>query len=199
MAAIDFPGTPAVDQEHTHAGVTYKFDGEAWIALGGYDLADLGLSNIDDTSDADKPVSTAQQTALDLKLDIIDVLTGIIANAGGGQGSATALTSYHNVIGVCATALDSVKLPAAGVGAKRIIVNNGATSCNIFPNPGDTLGKGTNIPSSLTPGFTVTYFMHALNSWVAIDTGGKNDGIDLGNSATEFSTADMQFDGGASV
>lgn len=31
--------------------------------------ADVGLSNVDNTSDADKPVSTAQQTALDLKED----------------------------------------------------------------------------------------------------------------------------------
>ena len=31
-----------------------------------------GLTNVDNTSDADKPVSTAQQTALDLKLNITD-------------------------------------------------------------------------------------------------------------------------------
>ena len=34
------------------------------------DKSDIGLGNVDDTSDADKPVSTAQQTALDLKADI---------------------------------------------------------------------------------------------------------------------------------
>ncbi len=33
------------------------------------DAADVGLGNADNTSDADKPVSTAQQAALDLKLD----------------------------------------------------------------------------------------------------------------------------------
>lgn len=31
---------------------------------------DVGLSNVDNTSDANKPVSTAQQTALDLKLPV---------------------------------------------------------------------------------------------------------------------------------
>src|SRR4029078_6802847 len=31
--------------------------------------ADVSLGNVDNTSDADKPVSTAQQTALDLKLN----------------------------------------------------------------------------------------------------------------------------------
>lgn len=34
------------------------------------DKADVGLGNVDDTADAGKPVSTAQQTALDLKVNI---------------------------------------------------------------------------------------------------------------------------------
>lgn len=36
--------------------------------------ADVGLANVDNTSDANKPVSTAQQAALDLKASISDVL-----------------------------------------------------------------------------------------------------------------------------
>lgn len=36
---------------------------------------DVGLSNVDNTSDADKPVSTATQAALDLKADAADVYT----------------------------------------------------------------------------------------------------------------------------
>jgi hypothetical protein len=40
----------------------------AKIALA-YTKADIGLGNVDNTSDANKPVSTATQTALDLKLD----------------------------------------------------------------------------------------------------------------------------------
>lgn len=37
-------------------------------------LTDLGLENVDNTSDADKPVSTATQAALDLKANITDVV-----------------------------------------------------------------------------------------------------------------------------
>ena len=37
--------------------------------------AQVGLGNVDNTSDADKPVSTAQQTALDLKADDADLTT----------------------------------------------------------------------------------------------------------------------------
>lgn len=38
------------------------------------DKADVGLGNVDNTSDADKPVSTAQQSALDLKVNNSDII-----------------------------------------------------------------------------------------------------------------------------
>jgi len=42
--------------------------------------ADVGLSNVDNTSDLDKPISTATQTALDLKADTSSLST--VANTG---------------------------------------------------------------------------------------------------------------------
>jgi hypothetical protein len=44
----------------------------------------LALNNVDNTSDANKPVSTAQQTALDLKQNTISILGA----ANGGTGVA---------------------------------------------------------------------------------------------------------------
>jgi hypothetical protein len=41
--------------------------------------ADVGLANVDNTSDANKPVSTAQQTALNLKLNIASVVNNLTA------------------------------------------------------------------------------------------------------------------------
>lgn len=49
--------------------------------------ADVGLGNVDNTSDANKPVSTAQQTALDLKFD----------KAGGAIGGNVDLTHATNM------------------------------------------------------------------------------------------------------
>jgi len=46
------------------AGVT-SIDGESGVVT----LADINLDNVDNTSDANKPVSTAQQTALNAKAD----------------------------------------------------------------------------------------------------------------------------------
>ena len=43
--------------------------------------SDVGLGNVDNTTDATKPVSSAQQTALNLKADKTQVLTNVPANA----------------------------------------------------------------------------------------------------------------------
>ena len=42
---------------------------------------DVGLGNVDNTSDLNKPISTATQTALDSKVDNSRVLTDVPLNA----------------------------------------------------------------------------------------------------------------------
>jgi hypothetical protein len=66
----------------------------------------------------------------------------LTAFAGGGQGSATALTANHNRVTTCATAGDSVKLPAAIVGRTVSVYNAGAASCNVFPQTGESTNSG---------------------------------------------------------
>ena len=50
---------------------------EGWITK-----ATVGLSDVDNTSDADKPVSTAQQAALDAKLEAGDNVSALANDAG---------------------------------------------------------------------------------------------------------------------
>jgi len=51
---------------------------------------DVGLGSVDNTSDASKPVSTAQQTALDLKAPLASpTLTGVPAAPTAAQGTST--------------------------------------------------------------------------------------------------------------
>lgn len=47
----------------------------------GVTKAQVGLDAVDNTSDADKPVSTAQQTALDLKLDKTSIADNLTTNS----------------------------------------------------------------------------------------------------------------------
>lgn len=75
---------------NTGSGVLAS-DGSGWIyktysalkTAMAFVKGDVGLGNVDNTSDANKPVSTAQQAALDLKLDINK--TGIAKTSGGTQ------------------------------------------------------------------------------------------------------------------
>ena len=79
---------------------------KSWQVL---DKAAVGLSNVDNTSDASKPISTATQTALDLKAD----KTGVIQLVG-------AYTTNTTLTGTTAeTSLGYVLIPANTYGAGK--------------------------------------------------------------------------------
>lgn len=84
---------------------------------------------------------------------IYDHNTTITAFASGGQASATALTGEFNNVTTCATAGDSVKLPAAALGKSITVKNSGAASLAVFPATGDAINAlaanlSVNIPVS---------------------------------------------------
>lgn len=60
------------------------------------DKSDVGLGNVDNTSDANKPVSTAQQTALDLKSDKSVTISSGNGLTGGGDLSASRTLSLNS-------------------------------------------------------------------------------------------------------
>lgn len=65
--------------------------------VSGITKAMVGLSNVDNTSDANKPVSTATQTALNLKQDLISCLEHNNAYStiwNNGKGNITSNTSF---------------------------------------------------------------------------------------------------------
>lgn len=73
------------------------------------------------------------------------VTNSITAYAGGGQANATVLVSSINRVTTVASAADSVKLPAATVGARVDVINATATnSMNVYPASGDTMNATLN-------------------------------------------------------
>ena len=64
----------------SHASGWLKNDGAGVLSYATPAKADLGLGNVDNTSDASKPISTATQTALNAKqsLNLIDTVTGTV-------------------------------------------------------------------------------------------------------------------------
>lgn len=96
----------------------------------------------------------------------ITTATGITAFAGGGQASATQLTAEFNRVTVVATAADSVKLPAAVVGAVVTVVNKAANSMDVYPTSGEQIdGLGTNAPDACAAGAIITYRCGLAGQW----------------------------------
>lgn len=61
--------------DNTDAVTGVKGDAESTYRIGNVNITkgNIGLENVDNTSDLDKPISTATQTALNLKLNIADI------------------------------------------------------------------------------------------------------------------------------
>jgi hypothetical protein len=67
--------------------------GDVLVQIGGATKNMVGLSNVDNTADADKPVSTATQAALDEKLDVDSAVSG----GHGIQDDGTPMPTRANI------------------------------------------------------------------------------------------------------
>lgn len=115
--------------------------------------ATLGAAAYDDML----PTETSGGNPRRLTLHGIQAPIGIedtvTAYAGGGQANATALSSskrFHRV-STCASAGDSVKLPAATGNEWHYVRNDGAAACQVFGTSTDTIngvayGTGVSLP-----------------------------------------------------
>jgi hypothetical protein len=124
-----------------------------------------------------------------------DTLT---AHAGGGQGSALALSatkSFHR-ISVCATAGDSVALPAATAGCEpHYVRNDGAAACQVYGTSPDTInGIATGTGVSLPAGQGCLFFSTTAAKWTAAPGVGPFTGTVLSGT-----TAVRGPDGSAAV
>lgn len=75
--------------------------------------------------------------------------SGITALAGGGQPGATMLSQYISRVDTVASAGDSVQLPPAMTGMEVQVINNTATSLNIFPNANNPYSGASDTTATL--------------------------------------------------
>lgn len=79
--------------------------------------AQVGLASAEDTSDADKPISTAQQAALDLKADSASTMTSLAGKADVSMTNVSAGSVTLGLLGADVTALLGTGFnPALGQG-----------------------------------------------------------------------------------
>jgi hypothetical protein len=92
--------------------------------------ADVGLANVDNTSDANKPVSTAQQTALNAKLATAGLGAALAALGLGGVGSfaylALSTTGGSIVAGQTYPGSDLLYAGILGTSNACLLATNGA-------------------------------------------------------------------------
>ena len=120
----------------------------------------------------------------------------ITAFAGGGQASATALTTTMNRVSTCATHSDSVKLPASPTAGTVIMVrNDGAKDLAVFPASGAAINSlGTDASRPLAPSSMQRYLAASSTQWYTMDHGVRM--VDRGDaSANDFDQTTLTLDG----
>jgi len=86
IASPTFTGTVTIPSGASISGYAPLADPTFTGTIGGISKSMVGLGNVDNTSDANKPVSTATQTALNLKLNLSDPsIDYYITNSGSGS------------------------------------------------------------------------------------------------------------------
>jgi hypothetical protein len=108
----------------------------------------------------------------ELQTELFGTASALTAFAGGGQGSATPITTANAHFGTVATAGDSAKLPATAVGITRNVVNATATSMNVFPATGEAINAlSANAAYAIAAGKTVSFTCYITGKWHALLSG----------------------------
>jgi hypothetical protein len=119
-------------------GVTYDLStNRAWTI----DKASVGLGNVDNTSDLNKPISTATQTALNAKQDDITLTTTGTSGAATLVGSTLNIPQYQSVI----------TNPITGTGTTNYVskfTGTGSIGDSLIFDNGTNVGIGTSSPTA---------------------------------------------------
>jgi hypothetical protein len=140
----------------------------------------VGLSDVDNTSDAAKPVSTATQTALNLKANLADpTFTGTVvlpSTTSVGDVSATELGYVNGVTSGIQTQLDA-KLALAGGTMTGALTLSGAPTVDLHAATKayvDSIAEGLHVHASVVAATTAN-----INLATDVENGDILDGVTL--------------------
>lgn len=102
----------------------------------------------------------------------VSAVNALTAHAGGGQGSATALTRQINRVTTVASGGDSVVLPAAVAGRWVTVINAAAAnSMDVFPASGQAINALANDTAlAMAANVTATFYCAVNGTWNAVVT-----------------------------
>jgi hypothetical protein len=144
----------------------------------GITKSDVGLGNVDNTSDVNKPVSTATQTALDLKLALAGgTMTGALTLSADPSSSLHAATKQYvdntasgviakpQVLGATALNIDATySNGTAGVGATLTHNTNGVFPADAGGASGWAVGKGILVKNQTNKAQNGRYYISNMGS-----------------------------------
>ena len=160
----------------------------------------VGLENVDNTSDASKPISTSTQAALDLKLNTI-----------GNAATATKLATARNINGVAFDGSTDITISAAaeqltGTVIKSMVTGSSLTSVGTLTNLTVTnpiVGSVTGNAATATNLTGLTTSVATLNNLSGVNTGDQTAITGNAGTATKLATArninGVAFDGSADI
>lgn len=140
----------------TSAPVTSVAGKTGAVAL---DKSDVGLGNVDNTSDANKPISTATQTALNGKANVLTEQT--ITTAGAVTQALTSGVLYHFTGALTALTI-TLTAPASGVAHYHFDFLSGATA------PTLTMPSTVTMPDDFAVEASKRYEVDVLNNFGAV-------------------------------
>lgn len=159
------------------ANDSLRFVGGVWTnRTPTQDRVTLSINNTNNTSDSDKPVSTAQQAALDLKQDedAVDTTLWRILDAGDVDVSLTAASPTNDYIFFTNTTAKVVNIPtnasqAITVGRKYKVINllTSVDDVTLTPAGGVTLHFINGGTGPIAPGAGVDLDKVATDTWIA--------------------------------
>ena len=119
--------------------------------------SNLGLGNVDNTSDADKPISTAQQAALNAKVNKSgDTMTGVlkITNNTASTSATTGALIVSGGVGISNNLYSNGSLAASFNKTNRLVIGGGDTY--VWMDNRDASGRMMNNITMYQDGRTVT-------------------------------------------
>lgn len=135
-----------------------------------YSAVTTGFNVLDPNNLDGTPIFTADSTGVYSNGTLIQTDSSsatVTAHAGGGQPNATLLSSDYNLVTVCATNFDSVKLPIIlSAGLTVTIKNIGAAILSVFPNTGATINAlAVNLSIDIPVGGQIDFTSSSTTAW----------------------------------
>jgi cytoskeletal protein CcmA (bactofilin family) len=184
LSATQYTGNAATVTNGVYTSGSYS--DPSWLTLS---KSKVGLGNVDNTSDANKPISTATQTALDLKVDEPIEIGAVSVDLN----SYTTAGLYHQSLNIWSGgASGGTNYPVSGGAAGMLTV--WTTSGSMVYQMYQTYGSSNRM-------FFRALYNSAWSSWKEIVTSSFSNTLSLTNTTdmSALGTASVVLSGGLSV